>query len=227
MIGARCGSLVQAMAGDLAAQVQAAVAGAAGAGPLEVAAAVARVFRAWRGEEAERWVRTVAYAAYHDSLLAGLAVSGVAEVVAVASGLLCPECPAGRGAAWDPAGNPPPGTARPPAHPGLRLHAGAGVGSAPPGSGEMPEGQRGAQQARLPRTVPSSQSPPVPTGGEPRRAEGVAQQAGLPRTASLPSVPSRPHGRGSPEGQRGSATSRPAANRFPQSPPSPGRGPAG
>ena len=117
VISARSAALVATMAGDLVGQVQAAVAGASGAGPLEVAAAVARVFRAWRSDEAERWVRAVAYAAYHDSLLAGLAVAGVTAVAPVASGLLCPECPAGRGAAWDPAGSPPSGTARPPAHP--------------------------------------------------------------------------------------------------------------
>jgi len=117
VITARSGDLVRAMAGDLAGQVQAAVAGGAGAGPLEVAAMVARVFRAWRSDEAERWVRAVAYAAYHDSLLAGLAVAGAKAVAPVAAGLLCPECPAARGAVWDPAGHPPPGTARPPAHP--------------------------------------------------------------------------------------------------------------
>ena len=167
VIGARCGSLVQAMAADLATQVQSAVVGAAGAGPLEVAAAVARVFRAWRSDEAERWVRTVAYAAYHDSLLAGLAVSGVGEVSAVAAGLLCPECPAGRGAAWDPAGSPPPGTMRPPAHPGCVC------------------------------TV-APLSPAAAGVTRPPGAEGVSQRAGLPRSASLPSVPSRPHGRGTP-----------------------------
>jgi hypothetical protein len=118
VITARSGTLVRAMAGDLAGQVKAAVAGSSGAGPLEVAAAVARVFRAWRSDEAERWVRAVAYAAYHDSLLAGLAVSGVGSVAPVAAGLLCAECPAGRGASWDPAGNPAAGMGRPPAHPG-------------------------------------------------------------------------------------------------------------
>ena len=78
---------------------------------------MARVFRAWRSDEAERWVRAVAYAAYHDSLLAGLAVSGVSAVAPVAAGLLCAECPAGRGEGWDPAGRPPAGTRRPPARP--------------------------------------------------------------------------------------------------------------
>ena len=117
VITPRSAGLARAMAGDLAAQVQAAVAGSAGAGPLEVAGSVARVFRAWRSEGAERWVRAAAYAAYHDSLVAGLAVLGVRAVAPVASGLLCPECPAASGASWDPAGSPPRGTARPPAHP--------------------------------------------------------------------------------------------------------------
>jgi hypothetical protein len=116
VIGARSAALVQAMADELGAQVSAALAGASGAGPLEVAAAVSRVFRAWRTEEAEHWVRTVAYAAYHDSLLAGLAVAGVKQVSPVAHGLLCAECPAFHRATWDPAGEPPVGMARPPAH---------------------------------------------------------------------------------------------------------------
>lgn len=116
VITARSAALVQAMADEFGAQVGAALDEASGAGPLEVAAAVSRVFRAWRAEEAEHWVRTVAYAAYHDSLLAGLAVAGVRSVSPVAHGLLCPECPAFRGMAWDPGGEPPAGTARPPVH---------------------------------------------------------------------------------------------------------------
>jgi hypothetical protein len=116
VITSRSAALVQAMADELDAQVGAALTETSEAGPLETAAAVSRVFRAWRAEEAEHWVRTVAYAAYHDSLLAGLAVGGVASVAPVAHGLLCPECPAFRGVAWDPAGEPPPGTARPPVH---------------------------------------------------------------------------------------------------------------
>jgi cell division septum initiation protein DivIVA len=116
VIGARSATLVQAMAEELAAQVGAALAETSGAGPLELSAAVSRVFRAWRGEEAEHWVRTVAYAAYHDSLLAGLAVAGVKRVSPVAHGLLCAECPAFHGVTWDPADEPPSGTARPPVH---------------------------------------------------------------------------------------------------------------
>ena len=116
VITARSAALVQSMADELGAQVAAALTETSGAGPLEVSSAVSRVFRAWRAEEAEHWVRTVAYAAYHDSLLAGLAVGGVRSVAPVAHGLLCPECPAFRGLAWDPGGEPPPGTARPPVH---------------------------------------------------------------------------------------------------------------
>jgi cell division septum initiation protein DivIVA len=118
VISSRGTALARSMAGELSAQVGAVVTGFTDAGPLEVAAGVARVFRAWRSEEAERWVRAVAYAGYHDSLLAGLAVAGVAAVKPVPSGLLCPECPALAGANWDPAGRPPRALARPPAHPG-------------------------------------------------------------------------------------------------------------
>ena len=125
MIGARCGSLVQAMAGDLVAQVQAAVAGAAGAGPLEVASAVARVFRAWRSDEAERWVRAVAYAAYHDSLLAGLAVSGVAEVVGGGLRVAVPRVPGSPRGGLGPGGQPAAGHGPAPGAPRLRLHGGA------------------------------------------------------------------------------------------------------
>lgn len=117
VISSRSATLVQEMADELAGQVAAALAEGAEAGPLELAARVSRVFRAWRGEEAEHWVRTVAYAAYHDSLLAGLALAGVQSVSPVAHGLLCAECPALRGGAWNPAGDPPPGTVLPPAHP--------------------------------------------------------------------------------------------------------------
>lgn len=117
VISARSGDLATAMARELASQVAGALEESAGAGPLEQSAAVSRVFRAWRAEEAERWVRAVAYAAYHDSLLAGLAVAGVRAVRPVPQGLLCAECPAFRNVPWDPAGEPPAGTARPPAHP--------------------------------------------------------------------------------------------------------------
>jgi len=117
VIGSRSATLVQAMAEELAGDVASALEQGAEAGPLELAAGVSRVFRAWRGEQAEHWVRFVAYAAYHDSLLAGLALAGVRSVSPVPHGLLCAECPALQGAAWDPGGDPPAGTACPPAHP--------------------------------------------------------------------------------------------------------------
>jgi hypothetical protein len=111
------------VAGDLAAAVQAAVEAeleaTAGAGPRERAAAVSRVFRAWRGEEAERWVRLAARTAFHDSLLAGLASLGVSRVAAVPYGGTCDRCPVGAGS-WDPGGEPPEGRAVPPA--GLDCH---------------------------------------------------------------------------------------------------------
>jgi cell division septum initiation protein DivIVA len=118
LIAARSAVLTGNMADALAEQVGAAVMATRGAGPLESSATVARVFRAWRTDDAERWVRTITFAAYHDSLLAGLVVAGVKQVVPVAHGALCPDCPASVGRGWDPAGEPPAGTRRPPARPG-------------------------------------------------------------------------------------------------------------
>lgn len=76
---------------------------------------VARVFRTWRNDEIERWVRTAGYAGYHDGLVAGLAGAGVAEIVGIRHGRLCTECPAAAGIIWDPAGPPPDPYASPPA----------------------------------------------------------------------------------------------------------------
>ncbi len=88
----------------------------AGAGTREVAASVSKVFRAWRTDEAERRVRTLAYEAYHRGLLAGLAALGVDHVEVVSAGLSCGRCPAGMGP-WSPGGSPPKGTVVPPAEP--------------------------------------------------------------------------------------------------------------
>jgi cell division septum initiation protein DivIVA len=115
VISTRRSALIGEMSEALVSQATEAATAAGEQGPLEVAGAASRVFRAWRSDEAERWVRTIAYAGYHDSLLAGLAVSGVSRVAPVAEGLLCGECPALRAEPWDPAAAPPPGTARPPA----------------------------------------------------------------------------------------------------------------
>jgi hypothetical protein len=84
------------------------------AGSRETASAVSRVFRAWRTDEAERRVRAVSFAAYHNGLVAALSEGGVARISAVSAGHGCPECPAGRGP-WEISGGPPPGTKMPPA----------------------------------------------------------------------------------------------------------------
>ncbi len=87
------------------------------AGQRELAAAVSRVFRAWRTDEAERRARMVAFRAYHEGVLAGFASLGVDEVIAVTEGRQCAECPAVPGASWDPSGALPEGMLMPPAHP--------------------------------------------------------------------------------------------------------------
>jgi DivIVA domain-containing protein len=84
----------------------------AGAGPRQVASAVSRVFRAWRTDDAERRVRSVAYVAYHRSLLVALSELGVDEVRGWAAGRPCPQCPAGE--RWKTAEGPPAGTVLPP-----------------------------------------------------------------------------------------------------------------
>lgn len=105
--------LIATMASDLASQLRTAAGGEAGR--EETVATVGRVFRAWRTDEAERWVRALVDAAYHDELLGALAGSGF-EVVGIAPGAVCAECPAAAGVAWDPSGVPPDGVRVPPAH---------------------------------------------------------------------------------------------------------------
>lgn len=114
VIEIRSARLIGAMADRLLADLEdAARRGAPGGRVSEEAA---RVFRGWRNDAAQRWVRMIALAAYHDSFLAGLAASGVATVAGVRHGHLCGECPAASGVTWDPAGGPPEGNAVPPAH---------------------------------------------------------------------------------------------------------------
>ena len=96
--------------GDLEGAVDRGVTGAA------LSEEAARVFRSWRNDVAQRWVHSITYAGYHDSLLAGLVTAGVTEVVGVRHGHVCGECPAASSATWDPAGPPPEGTKIPPAH---------------------------------------------------------------------------------------------------------------
>jgi hypothetical protein len=94
--------------------LEAAIIGAAAT--EDPAAEAGRKFRSWRNDEVGRWIRTAAYAGYHDGLVAGLAAAGIAEIVGVRHGRLCKDCPAAVGVVWDPAGSPPEGYASPPAH---------------------------------------------------------------------------------------------------------------
>lgn len=110
----RAHDLVVAMTQELASQLRAGIAGNGG----DPSSQVSRVFRAWRTDEAERWVRAVVDAAYHDQLLEALAGAGYTSVRAVAPGATCDECPAAGEITWDPAGAPPDGYRLPPAHPG-------------------------------------------------------------------------------------------------------------
>ena len=112
-VGKRPYALVRGMAGDLSSEVRTALASAGG--PAEVASTVSRVFRAWRGDEAERWVRAIIFAAYHDSLVGALAAGGVGRVSGVGSGRPCPSCVGPAGTEWVPGAAPPDGLRVPPA----------------------------------------------------------------------------------------------------------------
>ena len=112
--GPRPAALVVEMAGDLAGQLAEAL-GADG-GPSEIASVVSRVFRSWRGDEAERWVRSIVFAAYHDSLLEALGAGGWAEVVGRSSQRPCPGCAGHEELRWDPQAGPPEGFGVPPAN---------------------------------------------------------------------------------------------------------------
>ena len=106
----RAGALLQQMAAGLAAEVGAA------AGEEDPGQAVARVFRRWRNDDAERWSRTVLFAAYHDALLAALAAGGVGLVGGVATNPSCEGCAAAAGVEWAPGAGPPDGLGVPPAN---------------------------------------------------------------------------------------------------------------
>ncbi|MEX1209140.1 MAG: hypothetical protein WEE36_11180 [Acidimicrobiia bacterium] len=112
--GPRPGELVGAMGQDLTGQLQEAV--RSEGGPSEVAATVSRVFRAWRGDEAERWVRMVVFAAYHDSFLAAVSVGGWTEVEGRPSGRPCERCAGSDRLRWDPQTGAPEGYFIPPAN---------------------------------------------------------------------------------------------------------------
>jgi cell division septum initiation protein DivIVA len=112
--GERSPELVTDMAASLSGQLAASLED--GGGPELEAAAVSRVFRDWRTDTGERWVRLIATAAYHDSLLAALSDGGVDRVVGVGTGSACDDCPGRDGEPWVPGGPPPEGTRVPPAH---------------------------------------------------------------------------------------------------------------
>ncbi len=76
-------------------------------GARQISAAVSRVFRAWRTDEAERRVRHAGYLAYHEGLLGAFPELGVEQVICIAPGRPCGVCPAGTGMPWAPAGTPP------------------------------------------------------------------------------------------------------------------------
>jgi vacuolar-type H+-ATPase subunit H len=112
--GGRGAQLVVSMAAALSGQLGAALEDAGG--PEQSAEAVSRVFRQWRNDDAERWVRAVATAGYHDSLIAAMRDGGVDRIEAVLSGApTCEECPGPGGQAWRPGRQPPEGTNVPPA----------------------------------------------------------------------------------------------------------------
>ena len=108
VLGARSSGLIGDMAASLASQLQENLSENG-----DSSTTLRRIFRAWSNDEAERWVRMIASASYHDSLLAGLAAGDVQVVAGVTSGAACDRCPAG--SVWAP-GSEPPNAARPPAH---------------------------------------------------------------------------------------------------------------
>ncbi|MDH3470537.1 MAG: DivIVA domain-containing protein [Acidimicrobiia bacterium] len=86
------------------------------AGEREMAAAISKVFRTWRTDGAERWLRAASFSAYHDGLLWGLAELGVSKVRGVVNGSSCSECPGRVGERWTPGDTLPEGTGIPPIH---------------------------------------------------------------------------------------------------------------
>ena len=111
--GDRASRLVISMSAALSGQLAASLEDVRG--PEEAASAVTRVFRAWRNDEAERWVRSVATAAYHDSQLAAFRSGGIAKVVARSTGAPCENCAGPGGLSWRPGREPPNDMAVPPA----------------------------------------------------------------------------------------------------------------
>ena len=111
--GNRGGRLVISMSAALAGQLAASLEDVGG--PELAAEAIGRVFRSWRNDTAERWVRSIATAAYHDSLLAALRSGGIDKVTALSNVALCEKCAGPDGLSWRPGREPPDGMAVPPA----------------------------------------------------------------------------------------------------------------
>lgn len=105
--------LLESMVEDLAGQVE-----KAAAEDGDATRSVARVFRQWRNDDGERWIRTILYAAYHDGLVAALAAGGVDSVRGVGADPSCDACAGAAEAKWSPGAEPPDGLAVPPANVG-------------------------------------------------------------------------------------------------------------
>ncbi len=112
------GDFVDALIGAVTEALQRAR--SSGGGSRRISAAVGRVFRAWRTDEAERRVRHASYLAYNEGLAGAYPELGIVRIMAAAPGSPCGDCPAGTGSSWEPGGALPPGTAFPPAGPQCR-----------------------------------------------------------------------------------------------------------
>lgn len=105
--------LAEALAASVAAAFERASAGSGGARKLS--AAVSKVFRSWRTDEAERRLRHTARSAFQEGLVAGYATLGVGAVMAVAPGRPCGSCAASTGVTWAPGSAPSGDVVIPPA----------------------------------------------------------------------------------------------------------------
>ena len=109
----RARKLISMMSQQLTSELRAA--GAGETGPEETAVKMSRVFRTWRTDEIERWVRH-----RRCGLSRRVAPVPLPTVATTQFGGFLKdrraECPAASGAAWNPSGPPPDGTRLPPAH---------------------------------------------------------------------------------------------------------------
>ncbi len=70
---------------------------AAGSEVAEVTAAVSKVYRVWRADEAERRLRHLAYQHFHEGMVAGLSLTEISEVSIEITGAGCEICTAAAG----------------------------------------------------------------------------------------------------------------------------------